>query len=60
MTDLKKDDYFHAFQQNIKEYLSDFSSPGYLILRPFLRPWIEEGAINQDIRTTFLGVFEIL
>lgn len=60
LADLKKDDYFHAFQQNIKEYLSDFSSPGYLILRPFLRPWMEEGAVNQDIRATFSGVFEIL
>lgn len=60
LVDLKKDDYFHAFQQNIKEYLSDFSSHGYLILRPFLRPWIEEASINQDIRATFSGVFEIL
>lgn len=34
----KKDEYFHSFKQNIKEYLSDISSPGYLILRPFLRP----------------------
>lgn len=60
LADLKKDDYFHAFQQNIKEYLSDFSSPGYLILRPFLRSWMEETAINQEIHNTFSGVFEIL
>ena len=60
LRDLRKDDYFDAFRQNIKEYLSDFSSPGYLMLRPFLRIWINESAINLDIQTTFSGVFETL
>ncbi|OGW81229.1 MAG: hypothetical protein A3G33_05985 [Omnitrophica bacterium RIFCSPLOWO2_12_FULL_44_17] len=60
LADLKMDDYFHAFQQNVKEYLSDYSSSGYLILRPFLRAWMEENAINQDIRDTFSGLFGIL
>lgn len=60
IADLKKDDYFHAFKQNIKEYLSDISSPGYLTLRPFLRTWIGETAINQEIRDTFSGIFDIL
>jgi len=57
---LQKDEYFDAFRQNIREYVSDFSSPGYLILRPFLRNWMDEAAINQEIRNTFSGVFEIL
>lgn len=56
----QKDEYFDAFRQNIREYLSDFSSPGYLILRPFLRNWMAEEMINQDIRNTFSGLFEIL
>ena len=50
---LKKDEYFRAFRENIREYLSDFSSPGYLILRPFLSGWIEEKKVNQEIKETF-------
>lgn len=49
----KKDDYFQAFRQNMKEYLSDISSPGYLILRPFLSKWVEEKKINQEIKEVF-------
>lgn len=60
LADLKKDDYFHVFQENFKEFLSDYSSPGYLILRPFLRTWMEERAINQDIQAAFSDVFKIL
>jgi hypothetical protein len=60
LVDLKKDDYFDAFQQNIKEYLSDISSPGYLILRPFLKTWMQEASINQDIQATFADVFKAL
>jgi len=57
---LKKDEYFKAFRENIREYLSDFSSPGYLILRPFLRGWIKEGNINAEIQNTFSEIFKFL
>ncbi len=53
---LEKDEYFRAFCDNIQEYLSNSSSPGYLILRPFLRDWIEEGNINTEIQSVFSEV----
>lgn len=56
----KKDEHFQAFKENIKEYLSDISSPGYLILRPYLRAWIDENDINADINETFSTVLNIL
>ena len=57
---MKKDEYFNAFRENIREYLSDPSSPGYLILRPFLRGWVEEGKINDEIQNTFSGVLSLI
>ena len=56
---MKKDEYFRAFRENIREYLSDSSSPGYLILRPFLRSWMEEGKVNQEITEIFSPVLKI-
>jgi len=56
----KNDDYFHAFKQNIKEYLADISLPGYLILRPFLRTSMVEGDINTDIADTFSDFLKLL
>lgn len=49
----KKHEFFKSFRKNIIEYLSDVTRPGYLMLRPFLRRWVEENRINQDIRDTF-------
>ena len=57
---MKKDEYFRAFRENIREYLSDSSSPGYLILRPFLRGWIEEGKVNQEISEIFEPLLKII
>ncbi len=57
---MEKDEYFKAFQENIREYLSDLSSPGYLILRPFLHGWIEEGKINADIQSTFSEILDLI
>lgn len=54
----KKDDYFQAFKENIKEYLSSISSPGYLILRPFLQTTMAESDINRDIEETFSAVLK--
>jgi len=60
LTGIKRDEYFKAFRENIREYLSDLSSPGYLILRPFLRGWIEEGSINADIQSTFSEILDLI
>lgn len=60
LADFKKDDYFHVFKQNLREYLYKTTSPGYLILRPFLRNRMAETAINRDIRDTFSGLMDIL
>ena len=57
LSGLKNDDYFQAFKQNLKEYLSETTSPGYLILRSFLKNWMDETTVNQDIHTTFSGLF---
>ena len=56
---LKKDEYFSTFRENIHEYLSGYSSPGYLILRPFLRGWMEEGSFNGEIQNTFKEIFDL-
>ncbi|MFH0985217.1 MAG: GSU2403 family nucleotidyltransferase fold protein [Candidatus Omnitrophota bacterium] len=55
----EKDEYFNAFRDNIREYLSSNASPGYLMLRPFLRGWIEEGSINEEIRNTFKEILKL-
>jgi len=44
---------FESFRANLKEYLADVSSPGYKVLRPFVRRWFEEKKINQKIREIF-------
>jgi len=46
-------EYFETFQSNLKEYLSDVSKPGYLLLRPFLTPWLPEKSINDEIKQVF-------
>lgn len=56
----KEDDYFHAFKQNLRDYLAETTSPGYLILRSFIRNWMDEAAINHEIRDAFSDIFEIL
>jgi hypothetical protein len=55
----KKDDYFQAFEENIKEYFSSISSPGHLILRPFLQPLMAGSEINADIANTFSSVLKL-
>lgn len=49
----EKHELFKSFKQNLKKYLADVSKPGYLMLRPFVRRWIEEKKINQAIKETF-------
>ncbi|MDD5671601.1 MAG: GSU2403 family nucleotidyltransferase fold protein [Candidatus Omnitrophica bacterium] len=45
----KKHELFESFRANLKEYLADVSKPGYKMLRPFVRRWVEEKKINQEI-----------
>lgn len=40
---------FESFQKNMRDYLGDVSKQGYLMLRPFLRAWVEERSINTEI-----------
>ena len=49
----KKHESFKSFQLNLKRYLSDVSKDGYLMLRPFVRRWVEEKKINQEIEEVF-------
>lgn len=56
----KNHEFFDAFQGNLTEYLSDVSKPGYLVLRPFIRRWIEEKNINSEIENIFKGIIKIL
>lgn len=49
----KKHELFKSFRANLKKYLGDVSKPGYKILRPFIRRWVEEKKINQEIGEIF-------
>ena len=57
--EFRKHEYFRAFQQNLKEYVKDISKPGYLLLRPFLSPWLLEKKINSEITEVFHSILEI-
>lgn len=56
----EKHEHFKAFRDNLREYLADVGKPGYPMLRPFVRRWIEEKKINQEIRETFDPILRIL
>ncbi|MBI4430873.1 MAG: hypothetical protein HY587_04075 [Candidatus Omnitrophica bacterium] len=49
----KKHELFKSFRHNLKQYLGDVSKPGYAMLRPFVRRWVEEKKINQEIKEVF-------
>ena len=49
----KNHELFESFRANLEEYLADVSTPGYKILRPFVRRWVEEKKINQEIGEVF-------
>ncbi len=55
----KKHELFKSFRQNLKKYLSDVSKPGYVMLRPFIRRWVEEKKINQEIKEIFAPLLQI-
>ena len=44
---------FGSFRANLRRYLADVSKPGYPMLRPFVRRWVEEKKVNQEIKETF-------
>lgn len=60
LSNYKNHELFKSFQENICGYLSDVTKPGYLILRPFLRRWVDENKINQDIKDTFDTVLKMM
>lgn len=49
----RRHELFESFKENLKQYLSNASKSGYQMLRPFLRGWIDEKKINDEIRATF-------
>ena len=49
----KKHELFKAFKQNLKKYLADVSKPGYEMLRPYVRRWIDEKRVYQEITEIF-------
>lgn len=51
---------FESFRANLREYLGDVSKPGYKMLRPFVRRWVEEKKINQEIREIFNPVLDLV
>lgn len=53
LKDFKTHELFKSFKQNLKEYLGDVAKPGYLMLRPFVRRWVEEKKVNQEIQEIF-------
>jgi hypothetical protein len=51
---------FGSFRTNLEEYFGDVSRPGYKMLRPFIRRWVEEKKINQEIRDVFAPLFILI
>lgn len=49
----KRHELFKSFRTNLKKYLGDVGKPGYKMLRPFVRRWVEEKKINQEISEMF-------
>jgi hypothetical protein len=56
----KKHELFKSFRQNLKKYLSNPSKPGYVTLRPFVKRWVEEKKISEEIKEIFGELFRIL
>lgn len=57
---LKKTEYFEAFADNLREYVKDMSSAGYLMLRPFIEKMGITKDINEEISLTFKELLHIL
>ena len=49
----KDHELFKSFHANLRKYLADTGKPGYIMLRPFVRRWVEEKKINQEIGEIF-------
>lgn len=56
----KKHELFKPFRSNLKKYLAEVDKPGYKMLRPFVRRWVEEKKINQEIREIFDPVLTLI
>ena len=56
----QKHELFKSFRANLNECLADVSKPGYKMLRPFVRRWVEEKKVNQEIRETFAPLLALI
>lgn len=56
----KKHELFASFRDNLREYLEDVGKPGYKMLRPFIRRWVEEKKINQEIKEIFEPILTLI
>ncbi len=56
----KKHELFKSFRSNLKKYMADVSKPGYKMLRPFVRRWVEEKKINEEISEIFGPIFALI
>ncbi len=54
----KKRELFKSFKQNLKKNLADVSKPGYQMLRPYVRRWIDEKKVYQEITEIFSPLLE--
>jgi hypothetical protein len=57
---LKKDEYYEAFKENLTNYLSDYSKPGFRIIRKFLAGTEDERTIYTTIRDEFRDLLQII
>ena len=55
----KKHELFKSFRANLKKYLADVSKPRYKMLRPYIRRWVEEKKINQEITEIFAPLLKM-
>lgn len=56
----KKHELFKSFRVNLKKYLADVGKPGYKMLRPFVRRWVEEKKINEEINEMFDPILALI
>jgi hypothetical protein len=57
---LKEDEYFEAFKENLNEYLSDYTRPGYRIIRKYLSETADERTIYKEIKDEFADLLKLV
>jgi len=56
----KEHEFFKSFRANLRKYLADVGKPGYKILRPFARRWVDEKKINREINEVFAPLLALV